>query len=68
MLSITAVLGTHEFWLRIWLGAQGGNQFSTGHQNNSDDSAVLPARSEGLGFDLSDFEAQNATLKGEYLR
>jgi len=29
---------------------------------------VLPMLSEGLEIELSDFEAENATLKGDYLR
>jgi hypothetical protein len=30
-------------------------------------SAVLPMLSEGLEIELSDFEAENATLKGDYM-
>jgi hypothetical protein len=33
MLSITAVLGPHEFGLRIRLGAPGGSLVSTGQEN-----------------------------------
>ena len=29
--------------------------------------AVLPTLSDGLEIELSDFEAENATLKGDYL-
>jgi len=67
MLSIMAVLGPHEFGLRIWLGAQGGSQLSTRREDVAGGSAVLPTLSEGLEIDLSDFEAENATLKGDYL-
>jgi hypothetical protein len=28
MISNTVVLGSHEFWLRLLLGAQGGSQIS----------------------------------------
>jgi hypothetical protein len=68
MLSITAVLEPHEFGLRICLGAQGGSQISTGWEDFPGGNAVLPTRSEGLEIELSDFEAENATLKGDYLR
>jgi len=68
MLSITAVLGPHEFGLRIWLGAQGGSQISTGWEDFAAGSTVLPTLSEALDIELSDFEAENATLKGDYLR
>jgi hypothetical protein len=67
MLSITAVLGSHEFGLRIWLGAQGGSQISTGREDFACGSVVLPTLSEGLEIELSDFEAEDATLKGDYL-
>jgi len=67
MLSITAVLGSDEFGLRILLGALGGSQISTGREDLAGGSAVLPTLSEGLEIELSDFEAENATLKGDYL-
>jgi hypothetical protein len=68
MLSITAFLGPHEFGLRISLGAQGGSQISTGREDFAGGNAVLPTLSEGLEIELSDFEAEKATLKGYYLR
>jgi hypothetical protein len=67
MLSIMVVLGSHEFGLRISLGAQGGSQISTGREDFACGSAVLPTLSEGLEIELSDFEAQDATLKGDYM-
>jgi hypothetical protein len=30
-------------------------------------SAVLPTQSEGLGIEVSDFEAEKTMLKGDYL-
>jgi len=67
MVSITTVLGSHEFGRRISLGAQAGSQISTGREDFSSGSAALPMLSEGLDIELSDFEAENATLKGEFL-
>jgi len=61
------VLASHEFSLRISLGAQGGSQISTGREDISWGSAVLPTLSEGLEIALSDFEAEDATLKGDFL-
>jgi len=49
------------------VGAPGGSQISTGREDFTGGSAVLPTLSEGLGIYLSDFEAENATLKGDYL-
>jgi len=68
MRTITAVLGSHEFRLRIWLGAQGGSQISTRSEDFAGGSAVLPTLSEGLKIVLSDCEAENAMLKDNYLR
>jgi len=68
MLSITAVLRSHEFGICIRLGAQGGSQISTGREDFAGGRAVLSTLSKGLEFELSDFEAENATLKGDYLR
>jgi hypothetical protein len=68
MLSITAVLGSNEFGLRIWLGAQCGSQISTSREDLACGSAVLLTLIEGLEFELSHFEAEDATLKGDYLR
>jgi hypothetical protein len=67
MLSITTVLGSHEFGLRLSLGAQGGRQISTGREDFACGSAVLQKLSEGLEIELSDFEAEDAMLKGDYL-
>jgi len=64
MLSITVVWGSHNFGLRTWLGAQGG---STKREDFAGGSAVLPTLSEGLEIELSDFEAEDVTLKGDYL-
>jgi len=68
MLSIMAVLRSHEFGLRTGLGAQGGSQISAGREDFAGGSAVLSTLSEGLQIELSDFEAENATLKGDYLQ
>jgi len=68
MLSRTAVLGPHEFGLRIWLGAQGGSQISTGREDSAGGSAVLSTVSESMEIALHDFEAENATLEGDYLQ
>jgi len=68
MLSITAVLGPHEFGLRIRLGAQEGSQIRTGMEDFAGSRAVLPTLSEGLEIPLSDFETENPMLKGDYLR
>jgi hypothetical protein len=67
MLAITAVLESQEFGLPRWLGAQGGSQISTGRENFACRSAVLPTLCDGLEIELSDSEAENATLKGDYL-
>jgi hypothetical protein len=50
------------------MGAQGGSQISAGREDFAGGSAVLLTLSEGLEIELSDFEAGNATLKGDYLR
>jgi len=68
MHSITAVLGPHEFGIRICLGAQGGSQISTGREDFAGGNAVLPTLSADLEIELSALEADNATLKGVYLR
>jgi len=68
MLSIMAVLGSHQFGLRTWLGAQGASQISPGREDFAGDSTVLRTVSEGWEIELSDFEAENATLRGDYLR
>jgi hypothetical protein len=40
---------------------------STGWKDFPGGCAVLPTLSDGLEIELSDFEGQNATLKGDYL-
>jgi len=67
-LFITVVLGSHEFGLRIRQGAQGGSQISSGREEFAGGSTGLPTLSEGLEVDLSDFEAEDATLRGDYMR
>ena len=67
MLSITVVLGSHEFGFRIWLEAQGGIQLSTGRGDLQGGCVVLLMLSKGFGIKLSDFEAGNVTLKDDYL-
>jgi hypothetical protein len=47
---------------------RGGSQISTGTEDFAGGSAVLPTLSKGLEIELSDFEAENVTLKGDYLR
>jgi len=68
MLSITAALGSHVFGLCIFLGAQGGSQISTRREDIAGGSAVLSTLSEGLEIELSGFETEKATRKGDYLR
>jgi len=46
---------------------RGGSQISTGREDFAGGSAVLPMLSEGLEIELSDFEAENVTLRGDYL-
>ena len=49
------------------MGAPGGSQISTGRKDFAGGSTVLLTLSEGLEIELSDFEAEDATLKGDYL-
>jgi hypothetical protein len=67
MLSIMAVFGSHEFGLRISPGVPGGRQISTRGADFACSSAALPMLSEGLEIELSNFIAEDATLKGDYL-
>jgi hypothetical protein len=46
----------------------GGSQISAGRGDFHDGSIVLSTLSKGLEIELSDFEAENAMLKGDYLR
>jgi hypothetical protein len=48
-------------------GGSGGSQISTAREDFAGGSAVLPTLSEGMEIELSDFEAEDATLKGDYL-
>jgi len=68
MLSISTVLGPHEFGLRIWLGAQGGSQINTAREDLTGGSAVLPTLSEDFEIELSDVETENAMLTGDYVQ
>ena len=45
-----------------------GSQITSGRGDFPGGSAVLPTLSVGLEIELSDFEAENATLKSDYLR
>ena len=56
MLSIRAVMGSHEIRLRITLGAQGGSLNSNRREKFAGGSAVLPMLSEGLEIEHSDFD------------
>jgi len=49
------------------VGALRGSQISTGREDFAGCSAVLLTLSEGLEIELSNFEADDATLKGDYL-
>jgi hypothetical protein len=66
MLSITVVLESPYFGLRIWLGNQGGSKISTAREGFGTSSAVLLTLSEGWNIELTDFEPENVTLKGDY--
>jgi hypothetical protein len=68
MLFITAVLGSHDFELRISLRAQWGHQVIMGCEDFAGDSGVLSMLSEGSDIELSDFKIANVTLKGDYLQ
>ena len=61
------VLGSQEFGLRIWLGALGGSQNSAGREDFAGCSADLQTLNQGFEIQLPDFEAEDATLKGNYL-
>jgi hypothetical protein len=45
----------------------GSCQINTGREGFAGGSADLPTLSEGFVIDLSDFEAENATLNDQYL-
>ena len=61
-----AVLGFQQFGRHLRLGAQGACQISARTEDFPGGSGVLPTLSKGLGIVLSDFEAENAPLKGDY--
>jgi len=48
-------------------GGSGGQPISTGREHFAGCSAVLTTLNEGWEIELSNFEAEDATLKGEYL-
>jgi hypothetical protein len=68
MISFMVVLGTHEFGLYIVLRDQGGTQISSRWEDFAYGSVVFPTLREGLEIELSDFEAENGTPKGDCLR
>jgi len=68
MPAMTADVGSQEFGLPICLGTQGGSQISTGKEDITTSNVVFVMLSEGFGIELSDFEAENATLKGYHLQ
>jgi hypothetical protein len=47
---------------------QGGNQITTGMEDSAAGSADLPMLSDSLEIEHSDFEEENVTLKGDYVR
>jgi hypothetical protein len=49
------------------VGARQGSQISTGRKGVAHGSAVLETLSMGSEMELSDFEEENALLKGQYL-
>jgi hypothetical protein len=61
------VLGSHELGLHICLGRQAGSQISSGREDCTGGSTVLRTLSEGLEIELSNFEGEIVTLKGDYL-
>jgi hypothetical protein len=68
MLSIIAVLGSYEFGIYIWLEALVGRQINIDREDFPGNSAVLLTLSKRLAIDLSDFEAANTMLNGDFLR
>jgi hypothetical protein len=68
MLSVWAVLGSHEVLLYIWLGAQRGTEISTRRELFGVSSAIFPKPSKVFEIELSDFAAENATLNVGYLQ
>jgi hypothetical protein len=68
MLLITTVLGSYEFRLCLCLGAQGGSQISGRREDSAGGSAVLSMLSEDFENELSNSEAENMMMKGDYVR
>jgi len=62
-----AVLGPDECALSIRLRAPVGCQIITRREDFAGGCAVLPTLSDGLEVEISDFEAEKITLKGNYL-
>jgi hypothetical protein len=50
------------------MGAQRSSHISTGREDFAGGRAIVLTLSKGLEIELSDFEAENATLKGDSLR
>jgi hypothetical protein len=61
------VLESHQFKLRICLGAQGGSQISSRREDFGGRSTDLPMLSKDLEIELSDYEAENGNLKSDYM-
>jgi hypothetical protein len=61
------VLGSHEFGLRVSLGAPGGCLICTGREDYAGGSAALLTLSEYLENQLADFEVEDATLNSNYV-
>jgi len=66
MLSIIAVVGSHEFGLHIRGGSQRGSLISTGREDLASGCDDLPTLSQGLEIEHCDFEAEDAMLNGHH--
>lgn len=66
MLSIIAVVGSHEFGLHIRGGSQRGSLIRTGREDLASGCDNLPTLSQGLEIEHSDFEAEDAMLNGHH--
>jgi hypothetical protein len=49
------------------MGPQGGSQICSGREDFAGGSAVILRLSEGLAIELTDFQAEDVTLNGDYL-
>jgi hypothetical protein len=67
VVSITAVLRSHELDLSFYVGAQGGSQFGTRWEVLAAGNAVCPTLYQGVESALTDLEVQVVTLKANYL-